>query len=187
MRTVSLILILSFLLIGYCFAQDKGSHKGSHSQDMSGNEDAISEDIFEVSPSVGICPVMGGAKKDKYSYAYKGKAYYFCCPGCIKVFKENPEKYIAKVKKIKIEAYQFGYSPEKIVVKKGDIVSIIAISRDVAHGFFIKEYGINVTVKSGEPKKIEFIADKKGEFPILCSIYCGRGHHGMRAKLIVEE
>lgn len=187
MRTGFSILILSFLLVGYCFAQDKGSQKGSHSQHMLGNEDAISEDIFKTGPSVGICPVMGGTKSDKYSYTYKGKVYYFCCPRCIKAFKENPEKYISKVKKIKVEAYQFGYSPEKIVVKKGDIVSIIATSRDVAHGFFIKEYGINVTVKKGELKKIEFIADKKGEFPILCSIYCGRGHHGMRAKLIVEE
>ena len=37
-----------------------------------------------------------------------------------------------------------------------------------------------------ETKKIEFIADKSGEFSILCSVYCGKGHHEMKAKLIVE-
>jgi len=25
---------------------------------------------------------------------YKGKSYYFCCPGCDTKFKENPEKYL---------------------------------------------------------------------------------------------
>ena len=43
------------------------------------------------------CPVMGGAIDKKYSYAYKGTIYYFCCPACIPKFKENPEKYIGKM------------------------------------------------------------------------------------------
>ncbi len=25
---------------------------------------------------------------------YQGKTYYFCAPGCLHLFKENPEKYI---------------------------------------------------------------------------------------------
>ncbi len=28
---------------------------------------------------------------------YKGKKVYFCCAGCIAGFKEDPEKYIAKL------------------------------------------------------------------------------------------
>ena len=27
---------------------------------------------------------------------YKGQTYYFCSPGCKKVFDENPEKYLGK-------------------------------------------------------------------------------------------
>jgi YHS domain-containing protein len=27
---------------------------------------------------------------------YKGQAYYFCAPGCKRVFERDPEKYIAK-------------------------------------------------------------------------------------------
>ncbi|MBI5400453.1 YHS domain-containing protein [Candidatus Saganbacteria bacterium] len=45
------------------------------------------------------CPVTG----DKVNPAtamlktvYKGKTYYFCCPGCPEQFKKNPEKYIKK-------------------------------------------------------------------------------------------
>jgi len=91
------------------------------------------------------------------------------------------------IKEIKVEAFQFGFSPDTIRVKKDDIVKIYITSRDVSHGFYIKEYNINVTVQKGEVKRIEFLADKIGEFDILCSVYCGRGHSSMKARLIVEE
>ncbi len=93
----------------------------------------------------------------------------------------------APVKEFNLEAYQFSYSPETIVVNKGDVVKIHAISRDVPHGFFIKEYGINEKVEKGKVKDIEFVADEAGEFEIICSVYCGRKHHSMKAKLIVQE
>jgi heme/copper-type cytochrome/quinol oxidase subunit 2 len=137
--------------------------------------------------NLGICLVMGGKATKEYSYEHEGKTYYFCCPGCIGTFKADPKKYISKIKEFHFEAYQFGYSPEEIEVKKGDIVKIYATSRDVPHGIYIKEYDINVVVEKGKTKKIEFLADKLGEFQILCSIYCGRGHHDMRATLVVKE
>lgn len=43
------------------------------------------------------CPVMGGEFKVKAKTVvaeYKGKAYYFCCPGCEDPFKADPEKHI---------------------------------------------------------------------------------------------
>ena len=91
------------------------------------------------------------------------------------------------VKEFDLEAYQYGYSPESIAVNKGDAVKLYAASRDVPHGIFIKEYGINVAVKKGAVEEIEFIADKDGSFDIICSVYCGRGHHSMKGKLIVKE
>ncbi len=45
-----------------------------------------------------ICPVSG-EKVDASSgmapvtYEYNGKLYHLCCPGCISMFKANPEKY----------------------------------------------------------------------------------------------
>jgi YHS domain-containing protein len=33
-------------------------------------------------------------KTAKYTTTYKGKTYYFCAPGCKKVFEEDPEKYV---------------------------------------------------------------------------------------------
>lgn len=93
----------------------------------------------------------------------------------------------SKIKDIKLEAYQYGFSPDPVVVKKGDIVRLKVTSRDVTHGMHIKEYGINLSVKKGEVKEIEFLADKAGKFDIICSVYCGRGHSEMKGRLIVEE
>jgi YHS domain-containing protein len=44
------------------------------------------------------CPVMGGKVNPDVSLFHEGKIYHFCCPGCLKSFTENPEKYIAKIK-----------------------------------------------------------------------------------------
>jgi cytochrome c oxidase subunit 2 len=177
-------LLVSLLIIVPVYAQGdlRVSDRQGHMQktDMRVNDMALTQE------STGICSVMGGKINKEYSYNYQGKAYYFCCPMCIEKFKKDPEKYISKIKEIKLEAYQFGFSPEIITVKKGDIVTILVTSRDVTHGVYIQGYNINVTVDKEAEKKIEFIADKIGQFEILCSVYCGEGHRQMKAKLIVE-
>lgn len=145
------------------------------------------EEMMLEQKGVGICPVMGGSSSKEFSYTYEGKTYYFCCAACIEEFKKNPQKYISKIKDIKLEAYQYGFSPDPVVVKKDDIVRLQISSRDVTHGMYIKEYGINVSVKKGEVEKVEFLADKAGKFDIICSVYCGPGHSEMKGKFIVEE
>lgn len=167
--------ILSFSY-SYSYAQDDHSHDHGHKMPA-----------IEKSENLGICPVMGGEASPEYSYDYEGETYYFCCPSCIEEFKKNPVKYTGKIKKIKLEAYQFGFSPDLISVKKGDIVKLTLTTRDVPHGVYIKEYGIDIPVAKDQQEHVEFIADKTGEFDILCSVYCGSGHHQMQGKLIVEE
>jgi Cu(I)/Ag(I) efflux system membrane fusion protein len=44
-----------------------------------------------------ICPVMGGVINKEVFTEYKGKKVYFCCPGCIDMFKAAPEKYVGKL------------------------------------------------------------------------------------------
>lgn len=40
------------------------------------------------------CPIKGGEiDHEVATVEYNGKNYGFCCPGCDKKFKENPEKY----------------------------------------------------------------------------------------------
>lgn len=137
---------------------------------------------------LGLCPVMPTEKvSTEYSYVYEDKTYYFCCGDCLAEFKKSPGKYVSRIKEINLEAYQYGFSPDPVVVKKGDIVRLTITSRDIAHGVHIKEYGVKLPVKKGEKKQVEFFADKAGEFDIMCSVYCGPGHSKMRGKFIVEK
>ena len=54
------------------------------------------------------CPVMGGKINHKVFADYKGKRVYFCCPGCIAKFKQDPEKYI---KALEAEGVQIDVTP----------------------------------------------------------------------------
>jgi cytochrome c oxidase subunit II len=199
MKNNLIYFMLLIFSIGFGVIGAKESHNHDHEKHqthivtmddkkMKGHENHVQDHEKSVSADINNekCIVMGGKTNKKYSYTYKGKKYYFCCSSCIEVFSKNPEKYLKKSKSISLEAYQFGFDPEEIKVKKDDVVVLNMTSRDVPHGIHIAEYDINVTVKKGEESKIEFIADKKGSFDILCSVYCGRKHHDMKAKLIVE-
>jgi nitrosocyanin len=65
--------------------------------------------------------------------------------------------------------------PGTLVVKKGTKVTLNLINNVPSdpkdHGFAIPAYGIAETVNRGEPKKIEFTADKAGIFPITCHLH----------------
>ncbi len=41
-----------------------------------------------------ICKMTVDEETAKYISEYKGKKYFFCAPGCKKMFDENPKKYI---------------------------------------------------------------------------------------------
>lgn len=41
-----------------------------------------------------VCGMEVDEKTAKYKTKYKGKTYYFCAPGCIRIFENNPEKYV---------------------------------------------------------------------------------------------
>jgi len=47
------------------------------------------------------CPIMGSAIDKAIFTEYQGKKVYFCCPGCEEKFKEEPEKYLAKLPQFK--------------------------------------------------------------------------------------
>jgi YHS domain-containing protein len=53
------------------------------------------------------CPVLGNKINKNIYTDYQGQRIYFCCPGCIEVFKKNPEAYLKKMR-------DQGVTPEKI-------------------------------------------------------------------------
>lgn len=65
--------------------------------------------------------------------------------------------------------------PGTLVVKKGSKVTLKLINNVPSdpnqHGFSIPAYNIAEVVTRGEPKTVEFVADKEGVFPVNCQLH----------------
>jgi cytochrome c oxidase subunit 2 len=85
----------------------------------------------------------------------------------------------AKPQRIEISAKRFSYSPGEITVKKGQPVTIVLKSQDVAHGLRLRDFGVNIRVKAGGTGEATFTPDKVGDFTGHCSVFCGSGHGSM--------
>jgi YHS domain-containing protein len=48
-------------------------------------------------PTQTVCPVLAGKVNKDIYVDYKGHRIYFCCEGCDKEFKKDPEKYMKKL------------------------------------------------------------------------------------------
>ena len=71
-------------------------------------------------------------------------------------------------------------------MRLGEKVRLVVTSTDVAHGIAIQEFNVKLSVPAGKTERIEFVADKQGEFHAYCSVYCGPGHGHMYASFIVK-
>src|SRR3989304_4692095 len=105
------------------------------------------------------------------------------------------------VKEFRVTIGHTFYNPSSFTVNKGQTVRFLANAAKGTgdesgfshnHGIAIDEYGINESVTSEDtsnPKVIEFVADKAGEFNIWCRSCWdgpfGRNHPAIEAKLIV--
>ena len=100
---------------------------------------------------------------------------------------EDTAKEEAPVKKVKMYARNWEWTPDQIRVKVGTRVIIDFIFEDASHAFFLKAYKIKVNLPQDSRARVEFVADKVGEFSWRCSRPCGNGCAKMRGKLIVAE
>ncbi len=179
-----IIYILMLLVALPVYAQDNHMHSNHHTM---GQMDMPMHQIVMNKSLLKVCPysVMTSENTELIGQ-YQNKTYHFCNPDIARLFNNNPKYYESKIKTINLNASQFKFDPAKITINKGDIVQLLVTSKDVTHGIYIKAYKINIPIKKGEKKVIEFIANKSGIFTILCSVYCGSGHHKMKATLVVK-
>ena len=91
-----------------------------------------------------------------------------------------------RVRVVEVQAMRYKFVPDPIVVRLNEKVRLVVTSADVAHGFAIPEFNVNLSVPAGKTVNIEFVPDKKGTFLAYCSVYCGPGHGHMQAKFIVK-
>jgi cytochrome c oxidase subunit 2 len=89
------------------------------------------------------------------------------------------------VRVIKVGAKKYEFTPGMIVVKSGEKVRLEVTSTDVTHGFAVSEYKIDRRLNPNKTETILFTADKPGQFPVYCSVFCGIGHMSMEGTLVV--
>ena len=78
------------------------------------------------------------------------------------------------------------FSPERIEVRLGEKVRLNVTSTDGAHGFAIKELGLNASIPAdGKPVMFDLTPNEAGTFEITCSRYCDRTQRHIRAWLVV--
>lgn len=96
------------------------------------------------------------------------------------------------IREIEVKAFQYGWEPENIVAKKGEKIRLIITSEDAPHGFELEGvqipgWDVDKTVKKGDKVVLEVDAAEAGTWDMVCTVYCGPGHLGMRGKYIVKE
>ena len=104
---------------------------------------------------------------------------------------DAPKPFVAdpKAKEVTItmSAYKYAFDPGDITVYEGQRVTIVITATDRKHGFKLDAFNIDVTLPQGEPTTVTFVADKVGEFPFKCSVFCGLGHSDMKGVLKVVK
>ena len=90
-------------------------------------------------------------------------------------------------REIPVVAKRFSFEPARVEVKEGERIRLVVTSEDGVHGLEIKKFRVNKKIPRGRDKvtTIDFVASAPGEYPILCSEYCGDGHEEMKGTLVV--
>jgi cytochrome c oxidase subunit 2 len=89
-------------------------------------------------------------------------------------------------REIPVVARRFTFEPARVEVTEGERIRLVVSSADGVHGVEIKKFRVNKKVpRGGEKVTIDFVASTPGEYPILCSEYCGNGHEEMKGSLVV--
>ncbi len=105
----TMFMLMSLLLVGLIMLngckKSEPAPSETSAETMQGHEqmammDKPAEAVAAVLEQT-TCPVMGGAINKAIFTEYKGKKVYFCCSPCEEKFKEEPEKYIAKLPQFK--------------------------------------------------------------------------------------
>ena len=85
-----------------------------------------------------------------------------------------------------VTARRYAFSPARIEVTEGDIVTIDLKTDDIPHSLTIDAYRLSKRVNPGQPVSFEFRADHAGTFPFYCNLQIDEGCRQMRGELVVR-
>ena len=89
---------------------------------------------------------------------------------------------------IHVRGRKYSYSPSRIEVQEGDLVTIRFEAEDIPHSFTIDDdaYRIAKRAAPGQPVTFEFRAGKVGSFTFYCNLTADDGCRDMRGVLVVR-
>ncbi len=90
-------------------------------------------------------------------------------------------------RRVDVVAGRWEFVPSEITVKKGEQVTLIMHTRDVAHSLVVKRLNISAEIPKQSTAEISFKADAVGSFEGRCGHFCGAGHESMRFVIRVAE
>ncbi len=86
---------------------------------------------------------------------------------------------------VRIIAQQYLFVPHCVTVPAATAIQFRLTSADVTHGFFVGETNTNAMVVPGFVTTVRTAFRHSGDLEMPCDEYCGFGHHGMSARVIV--
>jgi cytochrome c oxidase subunit 2 len=86
---------------------------------------------------------------------------------------------------VRIIAQQYMFVPHCVTVPVKTPIRFRLTSADVTHGFFVGETNTNAMVVPGFVTTVRASFGKSGDLEMPCDEFCGYGHHGMAARVIV--
>ncbi len=87
---------------------------------------------------------------------------------------------------VPIEARRFKYTPNEIVLKKGEVVTLAFTAIDFVHGFSAPDFNLRSDLLPGRITRVSLRPMNAGRFTFLCDNFCGDHHEDMNGTFIVE-
>jgi cytochrome c oxidase subunit 2 len=87
---------------------------------------------------------------------------------------------------VEITARRFEFTPAKVTLRAGQVVTLRLRSLDVTHGFFQKPLGIDTTIEPGKATDVTITPGTPGSYTVICDHFCGAGHGNMHMEIVVE-
>jgi heme/copper-type cytochrome/quinol oxidase subunit 2 len=130
---------------------------------------------------MGLCPLTGRPAIRRFVFM-RQPAVYLRQSG-----DPEPETREAVIHEIRLEVTSGGITPSQCIAARGETVRFFIFSEDADRTFSIREYGIDLHVAREDMEGVEFVADKAGEFSIICRSAGKGAAHQSRALLVVTE
>ena len=92
------------------------------------------------------------------------------------------------IEELSLRVSAAGYSPNKLVADRYDVVHITITSTDgLAHGFVLPAYDVVERIEPGEATEVELYLDKYGVFPFYSNVPSNQNVGNIKGSFVVNE